>query len=65
LAKRNVSGVNTSSACNALAFMELQKDFEDLCASLNGRAVRYLIVGGYALPSQALLPLLSAPLGVR
>lgn len=29
--------------------MELQKDFEDLCASLNGRNVDYLIVGGYAL----------------
>ena len=29
--------------------MELQKDFEDLCASLNGRDVSYLIVGGYAL----------------
>jgi hypothetical protein len=29
--------------------MELQKDFEDICASLNGRAVNYLIVGGYAL----------------
>ncbi|HSW48685.1 MAG TPA: hypothetical protein VLH09_00855 [Bryobacteraceae bacterium] len=29
--------------------MELQKDFEELCASLNGRDVSYLIVGGYAL----------------
>src|SRR5512136_2207304 len=29
--------------------MELQKDFEDLCESLNGRDVSYLIVGGYAL----------------
>jgi hypothetical protein len=29
--------------------MELQKDFEDLCASLNGRSVDYLIAGGYAL----------------
>jgi hypothetical protein len=29
--------------------MELQNDFEDLCASLNGRSVDYLIVGGYAL----------------
>ena len=29
--------------------MEFQKDFEDLCASLNGRTVDYLIVGGYAL----------------
>jgi hypothetical protein len=29
--------------------MEFQRDFEDLCASLNGRNVDYLIVGGYAL----------------
>ncbi|MGC9971676.1 MAG: hypothetical protein ABSE56_13930 [Bryobacteraceae bacterium] len=29
--------------------MELQKDFEDLCASLNGRNVDYIVVGGYAL----------------
>jgi len=29
--------------------MELQKDFEDLCASLNGRTVDYLVIGGYAL----------------
>lgn len=29
--------------------MELQKDFEDLCVSLNGRSVEYVIVGGYAL----------------
>jgi hypothetical protein len=29
--------------------MEFQKDFEDLCASLNGRNVDYIIVGGYAL----------------
>ena len=38
--------------CNAFKVpvpMELQNDFEDLCASLNGRSVEYLIVGGYAL----------------
>ena len=29
--------------------METQNDFEDLCASLNGRSVEYLIVGGHAL----------------
>jgi hypothetical protein len=29
--------------------VELQKDFEDLCVSLNGRSVEYVIVGGYAL----------------
>lgn len=29
--------------------MELQKDFEDLCVSLNARVVEYVIVGGYAL----------------
>jgi hypothetical protein len=29
--------------------MKFQKDFEDLCASLNGQNVDYLIVGGYAL----------------
>jgi hypothetical protein len=29
--------------------MEFQKDFEDLCASLNGRNVEYIVVGGYAL----------------
>jgi hypothetical protein len=29
--------------------MELQNDFEDLCASLNGRSVEHLIVGCYAL----------------
>lgn len=29
--------------------MELQKDFEDLCASLNRCGVSYLIIGGYAL----------------
>jgi len=29
--------------------MEFQKDFEDLCVSLNARNVEYLVVGGYAL----------------
>jgi hypothetical protein len=29
--------------------MEFQKDFEDLCASLNGPNVDYIIVGDYAL----------------
>ena len=29
--------------------MEFQKDFEDLCVSLNGNDVEYVIVGGYAL----------------
>jgi hypothetical protein len=29
--------------------MEIQKDFEDLCASLNAHNVDYLVVGGYAL----------------
>ena len=29
--------------------MELQKDFEDFCVSLNGRNVEYVIIGGYAL----------------
>ena len=29
--------------------MEFQKDFEDLCASLNARNVDYIIVGGHAL----------------
>jgi len=29
--------------------VELQKDFEDFCVSLNGRSVEYVIVGGYAL----------------
>jgi len=29
--------------------VEYQRDFEDLCASLNGRNVEYVIVGGYAL----------------
>jgi hypothetical protein len=38
-----------SNACKVPAPMELQNDFEDLCASLNGRSVDYLIVGGYAL----------------
>jgi hypothetical protein len=35
--------------------MELQNDSEDLCASLNGRSVDYLIVGGYALAFHAVL----------
>jgi len=29
--------------------MDFQKDFEDLCVSLNGHNVEYVIVGGYAL----------------
>ncbi len=37
--------------------MEIQKDFEDLCASLNARNVDYLIGGGYALAFHAALPM--------
>jgi hypothetical protein len=29
--------------------MEIQKDFEDLCVSLNAQNVDYVVVGGYAL----------------
>jgi hypothetical protein len=37
------------SACKDPTAMEFQKDFEDLCVSLNARSVEYLVVGGYAL----------------
>lgn len=47
--KWNVCDGNTGSVSEGRVTVEVQKDFVDLCALLNGNGVEYLIVGGYAL----------------